>query len=144
MQRSCANDGTGRLSVPTAPDGGHPPQLLPALPSSKSVDGLFFLTVLDFWPRDTFLYTIAKGGEVWDAVGVEVLHAVVRSERRCPRPFQRLNDLLYGGSFMRACRAAAEVAELQTFSDIERACLHSFQVTDVLGRWEGSFTRSTN
>ena len=86
---------------PSCPRRRPSPELLPALPWSKSVDGLFFSTVLDFWPRDTFLYTIAKGGEVWDAVGVEVLHEVVRSERRCPRPFQRLNDLLYGGSSMR-------------------------------------------
>ena len=76
-QWSCANDGIGRLSAPPAPDGGHPPEPLPALPPSKSVDCLFLTYALDFWCCEVFLYNITKGEEDGDDVGIEVHHTVV-------------------------------------------------------------------
>ena len=112
------------------------------LPPPQSIVGLFFSTILDFRPRKTFLYGINEGGEEGDVVSVEVLHAVGRSKRRCPRPFQRLNDFLYGDIGVRRAAVNVKVAELQTSSDIERACSHGRQAMEVLGRWKRSFKRS--
>ena len=77
---SRADDGIGLLSAPPVPNGGHPPELLPALPPFKSVNGLFFSIALDFRRCEAFLQDINKGEEDWDYVGVEV-HHVARDGR---------------------------------------------------------------